>query len=127
MDLLSTGWRVSEASETLFSHVYGSSRYIYIYIRLFLMHAECFANEIQELGNGRLSILSGKVPVEVAVEVASSRLLFASFSYSSFFSKRVLDYANSQHGTNQYWFIINKKIPLFLFGELARLVKGIIY
>ena len=24
-------WRASEASETLFSHVYGNSRYIYIY------------------------------------------------------------------------------------------------
>ena len=30
-------WRASEASETLFSHVYGSSRYIYIYVRLFLI------------------------------------------------------------------------------------------
>ena len=26
-------WRASEASETLFSHVYGNSRYIYVYIR----------------------------------------------------------------------------------------------
>ena len=26
------------------------------------------------------------------------------------------------HGTNQYWFIINKKIPHILLGELARLV-----
>ena len=25
-------WRASEASKTLFSHVYGNSRYIYIYI-----------------------------------------------------------------------------------------------
>ena len=31
-------WRASEASETLFSHVYGNSRYIYIlYVRLFLI------------------------------------------------------------------------------------------
>ena len=27
-----SSWRASEASETLFSHVYGNSRYIYIYI-----------------------------------------------------------------------------------------------
>ena len=27
-----TNWRASEASETLFSHVYGNSRYIFIYI-----------------------------------------------------------------------------------------------
>ena len=55
-------WRASEASETLFSHVYGISRYIYIYVRLFLYPCvcECFANEIQELRNGRLSSLSGK-------------------------------------------------------------------
>ena len=26
-------WRASEASETLFSHVYGNSRYIYVYMR----------------------------------------------------------------------------------------------
>ena len=32
-----SNWRASEASETLFSHVYGSSRYIYIYVRLFLI------------------------------------------------------------------------------------------
>ena len=32
-------WRASEASETLFTHVYGISRYIYIfrYVRLFLI------------------------------------------------------------------------------------------
>ena len=29
---ISRDWRASEASETLFSHVYGSSRYIYIFI-----------------------------------------------------------------------------------------------
>ena len=60
------------------------------------------------------------------VEVASSCLLFASFVlYSS--SKRVLGYVSSQHGTNQYWFIINKKIQHFLLGKLARLVMGTIF
>ena len=37
-----------------------------------------------------------KVPVEVAVEVSSSRLLFASFAFSSFSSKFVLDYASME-------------------------------
>ena len=38
-------WRASEASETLFSHVYGNSRYIYIYIyvRLFLIPMRAFS------------------------------------------------------------------------------------
>ena len=30
-------WRASETSETLFTHVYGISRYIFIYVRLFLI------------------------------------------------------------------------------------------
>ena len=60
-----------------------------------------------------------KVPVEVTVKVASSCLLFASFVLYSFSSKRVLDYASSQHGTSRYWFI---KIQHFLLGKLARLV-----
>ena len=67
-----------------------------------------------------------KVPVEVAVEVACSSILFASVALSSFSSKRFLNYASSQHGTNQYWFIINKKVQHFLLGELARLVVGTI-
>ena len=50
-----------------------------------------FANEIQELIIGRLSSLSGKSTGEVVVEVASSRLLFASFTFSSFSSRRVLN------------------------------------
>ena len=29
-------WRANEASETLFSHVYGSSRYIYICIYIYI-------------------------------------------------------------------------------------------
>ena len=66
-----------------------------------------------------------KVPVEVAVQVASSSLLFASFAFYSFSSKRVLDYASSQHGMNQYWF--NKKIQHILLLELARLVMGTIF
>ena len=39
-------WRASEASETLFSHAYGSSRYIYICTSVSNMHVhvECFAN-----------------------------------------------------------------------------------
>ena len=49
-----------------------------------------------------------EVVVEVAVEVASSRLLLTSLAFSSFSSKRVLHYASSQRGTNQYWFSINK-------------------
>ena len=57
-----------------------------------------------------------KVPVEVAVEVASSSLLFASFS------KRILDYASSQHGTNQ--FIINKKIQHFFVRGASSLLNG---
>ena len=32
-------WRASEASETLFSHVYGISRYIYIRMSVSNMHA----------------------------------------------------------------------------------------
>ena len=68
-----------------------------------------------------------KVPVEVAVEVACSSILFAFVALSSFSSKRFLNYASSQHGTNQYWFIINKKIQQFLLGELARLVMGTIF
>ena len=67
--------------------------------------------------------LTVKVP-EVTVEVASSGLLFASYVFYSFSSKRVLDYASSQLGTNQYWFSINKNIQHFLFGKLARLVMG---
>ena len=35
--------------------------------------------------------------------------------------------ASRQHGTNQYWFIINKKIQHFLLGKLARLVMGTIF
>ena len=54
---------------------------------------------------------SVKVPVEVAVEVACSSILFASDALSSFSSERFLNYASSQHGTNQYWFITNKKAP----------------
>ena len=50
---------------------------------------------------------------EVAVGVALSRLLFASFAFFSLSSKRVLDYTSSHDGTNQYWFIIFKKIPHF--------------
>ena len=45
-----------------------------------------------------------KVPVEVAVEVVCSSILFASVTLSSFSSKRFLNYASSQHGKNQYWF-----------------------
>ena len=74
------------------------------------VRVEFFANYIQELRKGRLSSLAVKVPVEVAVEVASSSLLFTSFAFYSFSNKPVLDYTSSQHGTNQYWFIINKKI-----------------
>ena len=65
-----------------------------------------------------------KVPVEVAVEVAYSSILFAFVALSSF---SFLNYASSQHGTNQYWFIINKKVQHFLLGELARLVMGTIF
>ena len=90
------------------------------------VRVECFANSIQELRNGRLSSLAVKVPVEVAVEVASSSLLFTYFAFYSFSNKPVLDYTSSQHGTNQYWFIINKKIQHF-FKELARLVMGTIF
>ena len=61
------------------------------------------------------------------VEVASSCLLFSCFVLYSFSSKCVLDYVSSQHGTNQYWFIINKKIQHFLLGKLARLVMGTIF
>ena len=72
-----------------------------------------------------------KVPVEVgvgvAVQVASSGLLFTSFAFYSFSSKRVLDSASSQHGMNQYWFITNKKIQHILLLELARLVMGTIF
>ena len=81
--------------------------------------------KFKRVRNGRLSI-AVKVPVEIAVEVASSRLLFASFAFSNFSSKRVLDYASSQHGMNQFWFI-NKEIQHCLLGELARLVMGTIF
>ena len=54
-----------------------------------------------------------KVPLEVAVEVACSSILFASIALSRFSSKCYLNYASSQHGTNQYWFIINKKVQHF--------------
>ena len=64
------------------------------------------------------------MPVEIAVEVATSSLLFAFYSFSS---KRDLDYASSQHGMNQYWFIINKKIQHILILELAHLVMGTIF
>ena len=37
-------WRASEASETLFSHVYGNSRYIYIYIRTSVSNAHVHVN-----------------------------------------------------------------------------------
>ena len=67
------------------------------------------------------------MPVEIAVEVATSSLLLASFAFYSFSSKRDLDYASSQHGMNQYWFIINKKIQHILLLELARLVMGTIF
>ena len=67
------------------------------------------------------------MPVEIAAEVATSSLLFASFAFYSFSSKRVLDYASSQHGMNQYWFIINKKIQHILLLELARPVMGTIF
>ena len=67
---------------------------------------------------------SVKVPVQVAVEVACSSILFASVALSSFSSERFLNYASSQHGTNQYWFI---KHHIFLLGELARLVMGTIF
>ena len=81
-------WRASEASEVLFSHVYGNSRY----------------------SRSKLQLSP-----------------LASFVLYSFSSKRVLDYVSSQHGTNQYWFIINKKIQHFLLGKLARLVMGTIF
>ena len=45
--------------------------------------------------------------------VACSSILFASFALSNFSSKRFLNYASNQHGTNQYWFIINKKVQHF--------------
>ena len=83
-----------------------------IYMRLFLIRM-CALSVLRikfELRNGILSSLAVKVPVEVAVEVASSSLLFTSFALYSFSNKPVLDYTSSQHGTNQYWFIINKKI-----------------
>ena len=121
MNVLVTNWRASAASETLFTHVYESSRYIYLYTYVCFYYpyvCECFANEIQELRNGRHSILSGKVPVEVAVEVASSHLLFASFAFSRFSSNCILDcanYATNQHGTKQFWYIINKLI--FVMGS----------
>ena len=69
----------------------------------------------------------GKFTLEVAVEVACSRILFASITLSSFSSKRFLNYASSQHGTNQYWFIINKKVQHFVLGQLARLVMETIF
>ena len=65
-----------------------------------------------------------KVTVEVTVEVASSSLLFASFFFYSFSSKRVLDYASSQLGTNQYWFIINKNIQHFFVREASSPCNG---
>ena len=65
-----------------------------------------------------------KVSVEVTVEVASSSLLFASFFFYSFSSKRVLDYASSQLGTNQYWFIINKRIQHFFVREASSPCNG---
>ena len=65
-----------------------------------------------------------KVPVEVTVEVASSSLLFASFVFYSFSSKRVLDYASSQLGMNQYWFIINKRIQHFFVREASSPCNG---
>ena len=68
-----------------------------------------------------------KVPIEVAVEVACSSILFTFVALSSFSSKHFLNYASSQHGTNQYWFIINKKVQHFLLGKLARLVMGTIF
>ena len=67
------------SSNELACPVMGTIFLVYIYMRTSVSntHAcECFVNEIQELRKGRLSILSGKIPVEVAVEVAYSRLLF---------------------------------------------------
>ena len=74
-------------------------------------------------------ILAGvvKVTVEVAVEVACSNILFASVALSSFSSKPFLNYASSQHGMYQYWFIINKKVQHFLLGELAHLLMGTMF
>ena len=59
-----------------------------------------------------------KVPVEVAVEVASSSLLFTSFVFYSFSSKRVLDYASSQLQRIRIG-LFNKKIQHFLLWELS--------
>ena len=62
-----------------------------------------------------------KVPVEVAVEVASSRLLFASFAVSSFSSKFVLDYASMERIS------IGLLNTTCFVRELARLVLGTIF
>ena len=76
------------------------SRDIYIYIRTSVSntHARMSVLRMKFKSYETEDFLAGaiKVPVEVAVEVASSPLLFASFAFSSFSRKFVMDYASME-------------------------------